>query len=98
MSQATHPAARVSSPSGVRRSVLLLGLLGLVSTALAALALTLGDSDEKTAGSVVSAPPASHTDNRSADPGTRFDGGPEEGTRGAIAVASSSTRSGSVSR
>lgn len=99
MSQATHPAARVSSPFGVRRPVILLGLLGLVAAALVVLALTLGGSDANTAGSIVSEQPASRTDNRSAEPGTRYDGGPEEGTRGAAAVSSShSTRSGSATK
>ena len=89
MSQATHPEARVSSPIGVRRSAILLGLLGLVAAALVVLALTLGGSDANTAGSSVSELPASRSDNRSAEPGTRYDGGPEEGTRGAVAAPSS---------
>ena len=86
MSQNTHPAVRVSSPFGVRRTMILLGLLGLVAAALVAIALTLGGSDANTAGPEVLTPSASRIDGAPLAPGTRFDGGPEEGTRGAIAA------------
>ncbi|MDP8907956.1 MAG: hypothetical protein M3N47_02315 [Chloroflexota bacterium] len=89
MSQPTHPTARISSPFGTRRTATLLGLLGLVAATLVVLALTLGGSDANTAGSIVSDQPASRTDERPVAPGTRFDGGPEEGTRGPAAAASS---------
>ena len=92
MSQTTHPAAPAHSPFGVRRTAILLGLLGLVAAILVVMALTLGGSDATPAGSIVSDQPAAGTA-RSAEPGTRFDGGPEEGTRGAVAAPSSpSTR------
>jgi hypothetical protein len=93
MSQVTHPAARLSSRFAVHRTAMLAGLLGLVAAALVVVALTLGGSDASTAGSIVSGPHQSRTDGGSAAVGIRFDGGPEEGTRGPSAAQSSpSTR------
>ncbi len=42
MSQATHPAPRLSSPFRVRRTAILLALLGLIAAALVVVALTIG--------------------------------------------------------
>ena len=89
MPHATRPVAPSSSSLGTRRTAFLAGVLGLVVAGLAVLALTLGGSDATTARSSVSEQPASLTDERPVAPGTRFDGGPEEGTRGPAAVTNS---------
>lgn len=76
MSQATRSAARISSPSRVRRTPVLFGLLGLAAAAAVVavvLAFTVGGSDVKAPPSTVSHQPA-----------VRSDGGPSES---AIAAA-----------
>jgi len=67
MSQATNPAALVSSPFRARRTAILLGLLALVVAALVVVALTATGSERHT---------ASRAD--SAQHAERPDGGPSE--------------------
>lgn len=67
MSQATIPAALVSSPFRTRRTAILLGLLALVVSALVVVALTATGPETHTASPAVSAHPAE-----------RPDGGPSE--------------------
>ena len=90
MSQATHPASLVRSPFAVRRTAILLGLLGLVVAALVVVALTLPGSDTGATAPAVSAQPAARSDGGPAESavassiGARPSAGPSES---AIAAA-----------
>ena len=86
-----HPAVVLRSHFKLVRNLLAVAMAALV--ALSAAVVILANDDDGLAGRV--APPAElpalpnsavHSHPRDAAPGTRYDGGPEEGTRAIIAV------------
>jgi hypothetical protein len=76
---AQHPAVVLRSHYKLVRALLALAMVAVVGLA-AAVVIVAGDSDEVT--STSSASP--HQGRVAQSPSTRYDGGPEEGTRGAV--------------
>jgi hypothetical protein len=83
---AQHPAVVLRSHYKLVRALLAVAMVAVVGLA-AAVVIVAGDSDEVT--STRSASP--HQARIAQPPSTRYDGGPEEGTRGAVSSGTASS-------
>ncbi len=89
-----HPAVVLRSHYRLVRALLAVAMVAIVSLAIAVAILATDDNGGGSSDAVqpAVAAPAAQTAAPATNGSTRFDGGPEEGTRGAHVVVAPSTR------